>query len=63
MPKSKSAKFREMYNEGYSIAQIARVTGDYYSFVHRVIRRHELELSKKGEEQHDEPEGTEATGS
>jgi len=42
-PKTKSDLFRQMYDQGYTIAQIARTTNNYYSFVHRVIRRYERE--------------------
>ena len=37
---SKSDMFRQMYDEGYSIAEIANMTNNYYSFVHRVIKRY-----------------------
>ena len=48
---SKSQMFREMYDEGYTIAQIAKETNNYYSFVHRVIRRYEFEQqSQQGEQ-------------
>lgn len=40
-PKSKSDVFRELHKQGHSIAEIAKATGDYYSFVHRVIKREE----------------------
>jgi len=51
---TKSDKFRRMFDEGLSIAQISRATGDYYSFVHRVIRRHEEDkLQQKGDTNND----------
>lgn len=38
---NKSQKFRELYDKGYNISQIAKETNEYYSFVHRVIRKYE----------------------
>ncbi len=37
---SKSDQFRELWDQGYGVAEIARRTGSYYSFVYRVIRRY-----------------------
>ena len=45
--KSKSDVFREMWDEGYEIKDIARKTGDYYSFVHRVVHRHIAQQKKE----------------
>lgn len=37
---SKSDEMRKLYDEGKTIAEIARIMNTYYSFVHRVIQRH-----------------------
>lgn len=52
---NKSDKFREMYDKGMSIAEISRATGDYYSFVHRVIKRHEATKEPKTPTEPTEP--------
>ena len=39
-PDTKSARMRLLYENGMSIADIARELKTYYSFVHRVIQRH-----------------------
>jgi len=44
---NKSQKFRNLYDEGLSIAQIAKQENEYYSFVHRVIRRHQKAQQKQ----------------
>lgn len=38
---------RELYDQGKSVADIARELHTYYSFVHRVIRRHLAEAAPK----------------
>lgn len=40
---SKSDIFRQLYDEGYSVAEITKITGDYYSFVYRVIKRYKFQ--------------------
>ena len=42
-PKPKSQQFRELHDQGYMIAEIAKATKSYYSFVHRVIARYTQE--------------------
>lgn len=43
---NKSQKFRNLYDEGLSIAQIAKQENEYYSFVHRVIRKYQAQLEE-----------------
>ena len=44
---NKSDMFREMYENGMSVAAISKETGSHYSYVHGVIQRH---CNKKGVE-------------
>jgi transposase len=44
---NKSDMFREMYDSGMSVAEIARETGSHYSYVYGVIQRL---CNKRGEE-------------
>ncbi len=44
---NKSNMFREMYEQGMSVAEISKETGSHYSYVYGVIQRL---CNKKGEE-------------
>lgn len=61
--RTKSEMFREMFDQGYSIAEIAKETNNYYSFVHRVIRAYEKELGISHAEPAEPAEPTELNGS
>ncbi len=58
-PTTKTARFKELYKEGKSIAEIARMENTYYSFVHRVIRKYQKETEHQTEPQ-EEKDSTDA---
>ena len=47
-PNSKSAKIRQMSDEGKTVAQIAKELNANYSFVYGVVQRHKGATNKNG---------------